>query len=94
MFILRVSLCWALVTAVCGAVFADGARTDREVAQREYAMGAAAYDGGHYEEAIGHFTLAREAVPAPELDYNLGQCFDHLGRRFRLTRSHAGRACA
>lgn len=46
----------------------------------EYAAGAAAYERGDYEAALGHFRAAYANAPSPELWFNIGRCHEHLGR--------------
>jgi hypothetical protein len=41
---------------------------DEDLARREYAAGAAAYERGAYEEALARFRTARTAIAVPELD--------------------------
>jgi tetratricopeptide (TPR) repeat protein len=51
-----------------------------EASRQHYAAGAAAYERGEYDVALGQFQAAYDAAPSPELWFNIGRCHERLGR--------------
>ena len=52
----------------------------RELARRHYKLGATYYHTGDYAEAARHFEKAYRVEPAAALLYNIGRCYELLGR--------------
>jgi tetratricopeptide (TPR) repeat protein len=73
----------AIALSLCFAIpaFADEPAADDMIARGHYARGAAAYDAGHYEEALHEFEDAHAAKPLPAFDYNIARCEDRLGHK-------------
>ena len=66
----------ATLLALCGAIPAVG----HAQATSTFASAAAAFERGHYREALGLFQQARaDGVDSPALHYNLGVCQYRVG---------------
>jgi hypothetical protein len=65
----------ATLIGVVLVLAAPAARADdrKDQARRDVAAGLAAQGAGHYDEAIALYKRAYEAIPHPELLFNLGQ---------------------
>src|SRR5579871_2108330 len=68
--------CWS------GVARADGADTDpeTEIARGHFRRGTAAYDAGQFDKAIVEFEAARAVKPLSAFDYNIGRCYERLGK--------------
>ncbi|MBX5483039.1 MAG: hypothetical protein IRZ16_14535 [Myxococcaceae bacterium] len=53
---------------------------DEAAARREFDAAQREYDLGRFEQAIEHYSRAYEAMPLPELLFNIAQCHRHLRR--------------
>ena len=51
----------------------------RHEAERLFKAGTAAYEDGHYEEALADYAAAYEALPLPQLLLDIAQCERELG---------------
>jgi tetratricopeptide (TPR) repeat protein len=73
-----------LMTMVALAVAAGTARpalaAPLDEAKAEFAAGKEAFERGDYEIALQHYQRANQLVPAASLQYNIGNCYEHLGR--------------
>src|SRR5262245_13080861 len=49
-------------------------------AKAAFAAGKEAFERGDYEVALTNFQRANSLVPAPSLQYNIGNCQERLGR--------------
>jgi tetratricopeptide (TPR) repeat protein len=70
---------WVVLCATGGAARAE-LEVAVEIAQRHFERGRDAYTAGDYVRALGEFRAARQAKPLPALDYNMGRCYERLGR--------------
>jgi tetratricopeptide (TPR) repeat protein len=68
-----------LLLAMATPAAAATADTDPAHARATFAEGMRHYDAGDYAGALGYFQDARRVLPAPELDYDVARCWDHLG---------------
>lgn len=59
---------------------AAAAQARDEEAHGLYLAGAAAYEAGNYEDALGYFQRSYELSPHPELLFNIGQAADRARR--------------
>jgi tetratricopeptide (TPR) repeat protein len=59
---------------------AAGQGVKKEMAKRHFKNGAAYYDQANYSAALSEFTKAYELASAPELKFNIGRCYEGLGR--------------
>src|SRR5262249_35998645 len=50
-------------------------------AQSHFRVGATDYDAGRYESALHEFDEAYRLSQRPALLYNIGRCYEQLGRR-------------
>lgn len=66
-----------VLVMVCLGLAGGRASADdlKALAKREVNAGLAAQNAGHYDTAIAHYKNAYEAVPHPELLFNLGQAY-------------------
>jgi hypothetical protein len=55
------------------------AATETDEAKRLFSEGSEAYSKGEFQVAAAEFATAYELTHAPELLYNLGRCYEHLG---------------
>ncbi len=70
-----------LATGVAQSQPGAGASASSESQARTlYAEGDAAYRVGRYEDAIAKFTRAYELSPRPELQFNLANAYERLGK--------------
>ena len=53
---------------------------DRELARQRYMTGTILYQRGRFADALVELERGKQADPRPEFDYNLGLCFEKLGR--------------
>ncbi len=61
-------------------ILAPPAPEPERVARTATELGQKAYDLGRFDEAIGHYSAAYEAMPLPALLFNIGQCHRQLGQ--------------
>ncbi len=54
--------------------------SDTEIAKHQYEAGQALFDQGRYEAAIQEFEAARRIKPLAAFNYNIGVCYERLGR--------------
>src|SRR6266498_411358 len=67
----------AVICLLLSAVPAQA--TPIEDAKAAFAAGKEAFERGDYEAALQNFTRANQLVPAPSLQYNIGNCHERLG---------------
>ena len=53
---------------------------DRDVAEKHFQQGQAAYATERWQDALEEFEKAHKVHPVPELDYNIALCLDRLER--------------
>jgi tetratricopeptide (TPR) repeat protein len=68
-----------LILLIAGGAWAQD-DVDREVAQRHFERGRAAYDQHDYAGALGEFQTAKKVLAVPALEYNIARCLDRLER--------------
>jgi hypothetical protein len=74
------SIAWVGFIAVVGVVGSGSAlAAPIEDAKAAFAAGKEAFERGDYEVALQNFTRANQLVPAPSLQYNIGNCHERLG---------------
>jgi tetratricopeptide (TPR) repeat protein len=78
----------AVVALVPVPAVAD-APSDADIAQHYFAAGREAYAQARYQEALEAFRSAARLVPRAELDYDIGLCAEHLGRREEAAQAYA-----
>jgi hypothetical protein len=66
------------ICVVCAAAAATAAPLDE--AKAAHAAGMAAYQRGDFQTALAEFERANQLAPAPEIDLNIGACYEQLGR--------------
>jgi tetratricopeptide (TPR) repeat protein len=69
---------WLMVAAA--PAWAGSAAEAVEAAEARYRHGEALFAEGRVADALAEFEAARQLVPRPQLDYNIGLCLDRLGR--------------
>ena len=75
---LGLGLGMALLVATAAA---DETPPDKvELARAHLRAGIAYYDDGKYDDAVKEMQVAYGLKPVPDLQYNLAQCFERLGR--------------
>jgi tetratricopeptide (TPR) repeat protein len=78
---LVIALWLAVVVVVAAAPAWAGSAVDAvEAAEVRYRRGEALFAEGRFADALAEFEAARQLVPRPQLDYNIGLCLDRLGR--------------
>lgn len=70
----------AFLALAASRASADGQAIDPAQARAHFAEGQRRYEAGDFAGALGYFQDARRVSPAPELDYDVGRCWDQLGR--------------
>jgi hypothetical protein len=73
----RFRICLLFVSSWAWSSLAQAAPIDE--AKAEFAAGKEAFERGAYEVALGHYEKANSLVPAPSLEYNIGNCHERLG---------------
>jgi len=68
---------WCLVSATAKA---DEAPDRVELARAHLRAGIAYYDDGKYDDALKEMQVAYALKAVPDLQYNIAQCFERLGR--------------
>jgi hypothetical protein len=70
-------LTWILITAIATSWLAASAAADtlKEQARKAVVAGLDAQNAGRYDEAIAHYRKAYDAVPHPEILFNLAQAY-------------------
>jgi tetratricopeptide (TPR) repeat protein len=84
---LRFAFAFSLVGFAAQAAHADDAKL--ESARIHMKAAIAYYDDGRYEEAAREMRAAYELKPVPDLQYNLAQCYERLGRFESAAASYA-----
>lgn len=51
-----------------------------ERAMESYELGKKAYNAARYEDALGHFQEAATRYASPDFQYNIGLCYERLGK--------------
>ncbi len=51
-----------------------------ERAMESYDLGKQAYNAARYEDALGHFQEAATRYASPDFQYNIGLCYERLGK--------------
>jgi hypothetical protein len=69
-----------LLLALARAAAAGGDTDDEVAAKNHFLSGTSYYDEGRYADALREFQEAYRLSKRPSLLYNVGACFDHLGR--------------
>ena len=61
---------------------AEGPREDPQLerAMESYDLGKKAYNAARYEDALGHFQEAATRYASPDFQYNIGLCYERLGK--------------
>src|SRR3954469_17750121 len=75
-----------LLTRFAGAASVDDDKTER--ARIHLKAGIAYYDEARYDDAVREMEAAYELKPLPDLQYNLAQCYERLGRWDAAARSY------
>jgi tetratricopeptide (TPR) repeat protein len=70
---LRLSICLLMLLPLAAAA------APLDEAKAEFTAGKEAFERGEYEKALQHYQRANQLVPAPNLQYNIGTCHEHLG---------------
>src|ERR1700761_5988465 len=70
----------ALLALTAPRAGADGQPVDATQARAHFAEGQRRYEAGDFAGALAAFQDARRVATAPELDYDVGRCWDQLGR--------------
>jgi hypothetical protein len=70
---IRPLMCIVLLAASAQAAPMDDAKA-------AFQAGKEAFERGEYENALGNFLRANQLVPAPSLQYNIGNCQERLAR--------------
>jgi len=71
----RVSILTLVVAAIAAAAAPAHGDPVKDQAKRDVSAGLAAQGAGHYDEAIALYNKAYEAVPHPEILFDLGQAY-------------------
>jgi hypothetical protein len=72
-----------LALATAGSARAEprrGAQGELELSRRHFLAGSAAYERNDWAAALEEFEAAQRARPAPELDFNIARCYEHMER--------------
>ena len=69
----------ALICVLLGSGVALADAPEIEIARGHFRRGTDYYAAGRYPEAAAEFEEARKALPLPELDFDLGRCYEKLG---------------
>lgn len=74
------SLLFFLVISPSVAMAAEPSEASLAEAARHFKAGSKAFDIANFSKALSEFQLAAELMPAPQLDYNIGECYEQLGQ--------------
>lgn len=60
----------------------EAPRTDPQLerAMESYDLGKKAYNAARYDDALGHFQEAATRYASPDFQYNIGLCYERLGK--------------
>ncbi|MEM6290755.1 MAG: tetratricopeptide repeat protein [Myxococcota bacterium] len=57
-------------------------------AMESYELGTQAYNAARYEDALGHFQEAATLYASPDFQYNIGLCYERLGKPEEAVRAY------
>ncbi len=68
----------------------DEMRQDPQLtrAMESYELGTQAYNAARYEDALGHFQEAATLYASPDFQYNIGLCYERLGKPEEAIRAY------
>src|SRR5436190_17089273 len=88
-----IAACLLALAALVAAHRAGASEGDAATKARASVLvkdGARAFDGGDYTAALARFQEAYAVYASPRIMFNLGQCYQRLGRYVEATESFEG----
>jgi len=80
---MRFLLLFTILTTMLGLLtlaYSEEGPDKTDLARAHLRAGIAYYDDGKYDDAVKEMQVAYSLRPVPDLQYNLAQCFERLGR--------------